>query len=74
MMIPSSLVCFIVLELSAWRIKPYEEVGGFKCGAGHQGHVSIAARTWQRGLQKPSLEHKVSCVLVGTSKTMDLLM
>ena len=67
------LVRSYVLELSARRTKPYEEVGGLECGADHQGHVSRAARTWHRGLQKPSLEQEVLRVLVGISDTMDFV-
>ena len=36
---------------TARRTTPYEKLGGLECGAGHQGHVSRAARTWHRVLQ-----------------------
>ena len=64
-MIPGPLVCF--------RTTPYEEVQRLECVPGHKGHVSRAAGTWQRGLQKPSLEQEVPRVLVGISDTMDLV-
>ena len=52
---------------------PYEEVGGLKFGAGHPGHISRAARTLHRGLQKPYLEQEDPRMLVGISDTMDLV-
>jgi hypothetical protein len=69
-----STFCSYVLELSAGRTAPYQEVGGLRHRAGYQVHISGAAGTGHRGLQDPSLEQEIYCVLVGISESVNFVM